>query len=159
MRVGDRERVAGVQHRAVEQVAVVGDLGMSGWITAWSPPPTTSTVAPPTVNVSPGSRTVCAISRSRSCAAVPVSTTSSAPGFCASRAGSFSRSRWSKCWWVTGRVEALEGLVARGEGAGVEQDAGRAGVRDDAGVAEVHEFHAIAVPPDGAPVTWRAWPA
>ena len=43
-------------------------------------------------------------------------------------------------------VEALEGLVARGEGARIEQDPGRAGVRHDAGVAEVHEFHAIAVP-------------
>ena len=44
-------------------------------------------------------------------------------------------------------VETLEGLVARGEGARIEQDPGRAGVRHDAGVAEVHEFHAIAVPP------------
>ena len=54
-------------------------------------------------------------------------------------------------------VETLEGLVARGEGARIEQDPGRAGVRHDAGVAEVHEFHAIAVPRRGAPVTWSAW--
>jgi phosphoribosylformylglycinamidine synthase PurS subunit len=82
------------------------------------------------VNSSPGSRRVCVIPRSRSTSAVPGSTTSSASGFCASSAGSFS-------------------LPALREHPRVDQYAGRAGVDDDAGVTQVHEFggaHGRALP-------------
>ena len=140
------QRVAGVQVRAVDQVGVVRrSRGMSGWITACCPP-STSTRAPATCSVAPGST-------------VSWSTLAQLPRRPAVDDQPRVRVRPQQGGQALGvevvrvlvgdqhGVQAGHVLEARREVARVDQQPGRTGVEQHARVSEVGDLHGPTLPP------------